>query len=699
MGVRKPDCSGWATKYNLLCADGKTIMEDAFAHQAVAGPEALGDGTFQVPLVYQHDHDDVENVLGHAIMTPKPEGVWADVYFNKTGKAVHAKEAVDHKDIRHFSVWANKLTQRAAQVFKGHIKELSLVLGGANPGALIQSVSIEHADGTRDLLDGEAIIYTGIEWISHADTNEGDDEGQTVQEVYDTLNEQQKELLHWMVGEVAAGNTDGTLQQDDMDDESTEDEDDLDNNDAGDAGDTDPEDQNNSADGQEGTTVGTTTDVDDVIKHNIFEQKTRGGQKAVGLSKDAMKGILAHAEICGSMKTAINAFVETNSDVLSHGIENLELLFPEARAMTQTPTWDKRRTEWVGVVLNGVRQIPWSRIKTWTADITFEEARAKGYIKGNMKKEEFFSVAKRETGPTTFYKKQKFDRDDIIDITDFDLITWVKGEMRMMLEEEFARAILLSDGREVDHEDKIPEDKIRPIASDDPYYTIVVNVDSTDARTVADTVLVEMEQYKGKGSPIFFCKPRFLNHALVQRSELTGERIWKTAADLAAEMNVSRIVPVEVMAEDAYASLIGVIVNLDDYGVGTDKGGEVNLFDDFDIDFNQLKYLIEARSSGALLDPKTAMAIFEEGGTAVTAGAPTIDRETYTVTIPDTAHVEYRDGSGVVLHALAATEATVIEMDAGDVLRIVAYPETGYFLNNGRREWSFLCPSNFVRVP
>lgn len=698
MGARKPDCSGWATKYNLLCADGKTIMDDAFAHQAISGPEALGDGTFQVPLVYQHDHDDIENVLGHAIMTPKPEGVWADVYFNDTPKAQHAKAAVGHKDIRHFSVWANKLTQRAAQVFKGHIKELSLVLGGANPGAVIQSVSIEHADGTRDILDGEAIIYTGIEWLAHSDTT-GDnaDQGQTVQEVYDSLTDVQKELLHWMVGEAAGAGSD-TLQQDDMGDdqdpETTDNGDDQDPEATGDDHDLD----NNSADGQEGqTTVGTdstTTDANDVIKHNIFEQRTNAaGAKTTGLSREALKGILAHAEVCGSMKTAVNAFVAENQDVLSHGIENLELLFPEARAMTQTPTWDKRRTEWVAVVLNGVRQIPWSRIKTWTADITYEEARAKGYIKGSMKKEEFFSIAKRETGPTTFYKKQKFDRDDIIDITDLDLVTWVKGEMRMMLEEEFARAILLGDGREVDHEDKIDEGKIRPIAKDDPYYTITVTVDSTDARTVADTVLVEMEQYKGKGSPIFFTTPRFLNRALVQRSELTGERIWKTAADLAAEMNVSRIVPVEVMSE--YEGLIGVVVNLEDYGVGTDKGGEVNLFDDFDIDFNQYKYLIEARSSGALLDPKTAMVIKEEAGTAVTAAPPTIDRDTYTVTIPGTEHVEYRNAyTGAVLKAAASDDAVEIVLSAGDVLRVVAVPGAGYFLNNGRREWSFLRPGN-----
>jgi hypothetical protein len=692
MGGPKPDCSGWATKYNLLCADGKTILDDAFAHQGVSGPEAIGNGQFQVPLVYQHDHDDIENVLGHAIMTPKPEGVWADVYFNDTPKAQHGKAAVKHKDLRHFSVWANKLTQRASQVFKGHIKELSLVLGGANPGAVIQDVYLEHGDGSRDRLDGEAIIYTGIEWLAHSD-DEGEGEDRTINEVYESLDADQKELLHWMVGQAAQG--DEPLQQDDMGDdpENLGDEDDSETENPG-----DNPDSTEAGDGQEGTTV-SGTDANDVIKHNIFETRVHAdGKKSTGLTEAAMKGILAHAEICGSMKTAVHAFVEQNGDTLSHGIENLEILFPEARAMTQTPTWDKRRTEWVSVVLGGVRHIPWTRIKTWTADITYDEARAKGYIKGNMKKEEFFSVAKRETGPTTFYKKQKFDRDDIIDITDFDLITWVKGEMRMMLEEEFARAILLGDGREVDHDDKIPEDKIRPIANDDPYYTIQVNVDSTDARTVADTILVEMEQYKGKGSPIFFCKPGFLNRALVQRSELTGERIWKTAADLAAEMNVSRIVPVEVMTE--YDGLIGVVANLGDYGVGTDKGGEVTLFDDFDLDFNQYKYLIEGRSSGALLDPKTAMVIKEEAANAVTAGAPTIDRETYIITVPGTEHVEYRNGAtGAVIKAAASDDAVTVELDPGDVLRIVAYPAATYFLNNGRREWSFLCPSDFVATP
>ena len=653
-----PDASGWATKANLLCSDGRTIMPDAFKHQ----------DQMEVPLVYQHDHEDPQNVLGHALLTHKPEGVWADLFFNRTPNGQHMKEAVVHKDIKWMSIFADKLIERAKEVYHGTIREVSLVLAGANPGATIQSVVLEHGDSLDELPDA-GIIYTGLDFIVHADgtadptdtTDNPGDGGKTLQDVYDTLDEDQLKLLHFLLGEEAAQHN-------------TE---------------TDPNKVIKHADnGEEGSPVGTETDPNKVIKHNVFEKKDATGANVLvhKMEADDVRSVIKHAASCGSMKEAIQAYIDRNSEggSLQHGIENLEILFPEARAMTQTPTWDKRRTEWVATVLNGVRKAPFARIKTWTADITYEAARAKGYIKGTMKKEEFFSIAKRETGPTTFYKKQKFDRDDIIDITDFDLIIWVKGEMRLMLEEEFARAILIGDGRDVDDEDKIPEDKIRPIAKDDPYYTITVNVDSDDVLDVIDTAILEREQYKGTGQPTFFTTQRFISRALTKRNDL-DQKLYRNKAELAADLDVAAVIPVEVLSDEP--DIVGIIVNLDDYSVGTDKGGEVTLFDDFDIDFNQYKYLIEGRSSGALRDPKTAMVLRKQVGDEVTATKPVFDGDAFTITVPDIAGVIYTDQDG------NDVSDSVINMDEGDVVMITASADDGKHLANGRRMWSYMRPT------
>lgn len=672
---RKPDASGWASKANTRCKDGRTIKSDAFAHQ---------DG-HEVPLVYMHDHEDITNVLGHAVLTNKPEGLWADLFFNDTPNGQHAKKAVIHKDIRAMSIWANELVERAKEVFHGAVKEVSLVLGGANPGALIQSVIMEHGDGTEETLNDQAIIFMGLniehvdsdagESLSHEDGGDGGDAGaseKTAQDIYDTLDGDQKLLLHWMLGESAGAKsgteTGSSAEHNDKGGKA------LQHNDAGDGN-------------QEGAPVGGKK----VIKHNVFEKGGDGGEAVGGelmhsIPMDDVKGILAHAAKVKNLDVAIQSWIDKNADKLEHGVENLDILMPQARALTTMPTPDDRRREWVAKVLSGVNYVPFAALKSWSVDLTFEQARARGYITGNFKKEQFIAVAQRETRPTTFYVKQKFDRDTVLDFTNFDLIMWVKGIMRIALEEEFARAILLGDGREADDEDKINETKIRPIATDDPFYTVTVTVDSDDPLDLVDTMILEREQYKGTGQPTFFTTQRWLSRALTRRNN-DDVKLWKNKQELAADMDVADIVPVEIMGLPEYAHIVGVMVNLRDYAVGTDKGGETTLFDDFDIDFNLYKYLYEGRSSGALMDPWTAQVFVQEVGDAVTATAPTQDPETFVVTIPDVANVTYKDGEGNVLADGPVT------LEAGDVLTVTAWAADGYHLANGRRRWTFMFPN------
>lgn len=563
------DFSGYATKAGLKCSDGRTIMPDAFKHC---------DG-MTVPLVWQHGHRAPENVLGHAVLENREEGVYAFGYFNETGSAKNAKALVQHKDITALSIYANQLVERSKQVFHGTIRELSLVLSGANPGALIDNVSFAHADGDVEVLEDEAVIYTGLA-LEHEDQLVQEEEKEeereeelvhqdekTVQEVYDSLTDEQKKVVHYMIG--AALEAEGSVEQSDSIEEG-----DLKH--------------------QEGN---------DAMPRNVFEQTGESQEEPKSLSHDDVKGIVADATRSGSLKNAVEAYA------LAHGITNIDMLFPEARSITQTPEWDKRRTEWVAGVLNGVRKSPFSRIKSWTADLTMEEARAKGYVTGDLKLEEFFSVAKRVTTPTTIYKKQKLDRDDIIDITDFDVVTWMKGEMRFMLDEEIARAILVGDGRLVSDVDKISETNIRPIAKEDPLYATLVTTPAftpgtTKPSTLTDLIVSSRVNFKGTGQPTFYTTEVWLTRFLLER-DADGRRLYRTVDELASEMRVAAIVPVEVLEEDA--KMIGVMVNLTDYVCGADKGGDINLFDDFDIDYNQYKYLIETRLSGALVKFKSAV--------------------------------------------------------------------------------------------
>jgi HK97 family phage prohead protease len=663
----EPDFSGWVTKANLKCSDGRTILPDAFKHQ----------DKMTVPLVWQHNHDDPANVLGHVILENRSEGVYGTGYFNETAKAQDAKTLVHHKDIKSLSIYANQLTEKAKQVVHGWIREVSLVLSGANPGALIDNITLQHGNGDMVTLDDEAIIYTDEE-LAHSDegsstgSDDSDEAAQhsadepTVQEVYDGMSDEQKNVVHYMIGAALEDkkNKDGSAQHSSDGDES------------------------NNDDEKEGNRR---------MSRNVFEQQngSNGEEEKTVLSHEDVKGIVADAMKLGSMKEAVEAYV------VKHGIENLDVLFPDAKAVTQTPEFDSRRVEWVSAVINGTKKVPFSRIKSLTADITQDEARAKGYIKGTMKKQEFFGLTKRVTTPATMYKKQQLDRDDIIDIVDLDVVAWMKGEMRLMFDEELARAILIGDGREVDDEDKIKDPVgaiegagIRSIANDHDLYaatiTLPLDLDSNNQNAVIDELLRSMRFYKGSGSPTFYTTLPVLTWLLLARDGM-NRRYYRTASDLAAELGVSSIVTVEVMEDEP--TLIGVIVNLKDYTVGADRGGDVAFFDDFDIDYNQYKYLLESRLSGALTKIRSALVVrsADAGDVEVVPADPAFDPATGNVTITDTAGVAYTNAETGTPMTAAGSPYNV---PAGDSLTVQATPDaTHYFENNVEDQWTFDRPA------
>lgn len=660
MGVA--DFSGYATKANLKCSDGRTITPQAFQHM---------DGV-QVPLVWQHGHKEPANVLGHAVLEAREDGVYCQGYFNETPQGQTAKALVQHEDIKALSIFANQLVEKSKQVLHGMIREVSLCLAGANPGAFIDNVTVAHSDGSGgydyEELDDAAIIssWTPLE-IAHQDSEDEDLEHATVKEVYNSLTAEQKDVVNYMIGAAleAAG---GDAQHSD--------------DNPGDPADTD-EDEN--LEHQEGTNM----------SRNVFEQQNggAGAQQGHTLSHDDIRGIVAQADKLGSMKEAVEEYA------LAHGINDIEVLFPEARNITSTPEFNKRRTEWVSSVLGGTHKTPFSRIKTITADITMEEARAKGYIKGTLKKEEWFSVTKRTTGPTTVYKKQKLDRDDVIDITDFDVVAWMKGEMRLMLEEELARAILISDGRDVSDEDKVKDpmaavdgNGIRSILHEHELFATTINVslDGTNAyRDAVESIMLGMEWYKGTGTPTLFTTLGTLNRTLLTKDGM-GRRLWRTKADLAAEMGVDNIVTVEVMEDED--DLYGIVVNLQDYNIGADKGGEVSLFDDFDIDYNQLKYLIETRISGALTKIKSALVVkvAPTGDTLATPVEPGFVESTGVVTIPTVTGVVYKDAADDSTLTAGAQTA----LAAGESLEVYAVPASGYYFGSSEDDnWTFTRPA------
>lgn len=574
------DFAGWVTRANLRCTDGRIIMNDAFK----------GCDGKRVPLVWAHQHNSVEDVLGHMDLENRGEGVYGYGYFNETDSGQNAKELVRNGDVTAMSIYANQLKQEGSSVRHGVIREVSLVLAGANPGAFIDSVMM-HADGTTYTSEDEAQIYTGkvmevidmANKLEHADQAEEKQEtpaaekpeegNETIGEIFKTLSDKQKKAVYAIVGSI-------------MDDEDGDDEED---------------------DSEE-------DDAD--MKHNVFDTETNPMDV---ISHDEMTAVITDARSRGSMKDA----------ALAHGITNIGNLFPEAQTIEKTPEFYKRDTDWVSVVMNGVHRSPFSRVKSTYADITADDARARGYVKGNQKVEETIAALKRVTTPTTIYKLQKLDRDDVIDITDFDVVFWIKGEMRMMLDEEIARAILVGDGRTASSNDKINEQNIRPIWKDDEAYTIHhitalakdATQDDVAIAFIRDSVK-SRKDYKGSGNPTLFTTEDHLTNMLLLEDRV-GRRLYDTVEKLATAMRVSRIITVPVMeglsrvttAADAGVTtgttvqLAGIIVNLGDYNVGADRGGEVNLFDDFDINYNKQEYLIETRCSGAMIRPKAAIAL------------------------------------------------------------------------------------------
>lgn len=598
----KYDFSGWATRNDIRCSDGRTIRKDAFKDN---------DGQI-VPLVWNHQHNEPINVLGHALLENRENGVYAYCEFNDTESGQTAKRLVEHGDVSALSIYANRLKQLGSDVLHGAIREVSLVLAGANPEAFIDTI-IQHSGDS----DEEAVIYTGgnialyhsedsdeeetedeqgdndsevneseevdeqEEVVEHADkanSNPKEDEQmadapqdnneETVQEVFDTLSEKQKNVVYALIGQALEDN--GITHGED-----------------------------NSEGGNES------------MKHNVFDQDNTDNGEGV-ISHSDMVEIVNDAKRCGSMREA----------VLAHGIDDIEYLFPEAQNLNNPPEFIKREMGWVSTVMNGVHHTPFSRIKSTFADITEDDARAKGYFKGNLKKEEVFTLLKRTTTPTTIYKKQKLDRDDVVDITDFDVVSWLKAEMRVMLDEEIARAILVGDGRLSSSDDKINELNIRPIWKDEDLYTIKVKVevaeDATEdqkSKAFIRATVKSRKNYKGSGNPVLYTTEDVLTDCLLMEDN-TGRIIYESVDKLKSALRVSDIVTVPVMegltrvdADNKTRNLMGIIVNLNDYNVGADKGGAVNMFDDFDIDYNAMKYLIETRCSGALTKPFSAIVV------------------------------------------------------------------------------------------
>ena len=579
MGKKVYDFSGWATRCNVKCSDGRTIMKDAF----------VDNDKTTVPLVWQHNHTDADNVLGHALLENRAEGVYAYCSLNNTPEGKRAKELVQHGDICSLSIYANQLKQTGGNVIHGLIREVSLVLAGANPGARIMDVNIAHGDNA----DGDAYIFnasetldigTEVEDIEHSDNNkegenmpnkeeqkeikvehadEGNDE-ETIQDVFNTLSEKQKKVVYAMIGMALEDKENGNAQE------------------------------------------------DKEMKHNAFDTSNEADNQTELMHSEVLAAI-EDAKKTGSMKEAF----------ISHGITNVENLFPEVQAVNKTPELIARDTSWVSVVMGSVKHSPFSRVKSTAANITADEARARGYIKGKQKISEVITALKRTTLPTTVYKLQKMDRDDVIDITDFDVVAWLKQEMRGMLDEELARAFLIGDGRDGSDDSKINEQNIRPILGDNATYTVTRTLTRTSGETDSDfakdfikDVVKSRKEYKGSGNPILFTTEDLLTEMLLIEDKI-GHRIYKTEAELATALRVSKIVTVPVfeghkreVAGKNYA-LMGILVNLADYNVGADKGGAVTMFDDFDIDYNKYEYLIETRCSGALVKPYSAIT-FEE---------------------------------------------------------------------------------------
>lgn len=764
MGDQKPDFSGWASVNDQKCSDGRTIMSGAFAHM----------DNKKVPLVWQHQHNDPSMVLGHAVLENRAFGMFCHGYFNSTEAGLQAKEMVKHKDVECLSIFANNLNERRTnsgrEVYHGNIREVSLVLVGANPGAVIENVNLVHGESFTTV-DDEAYIYNeeGLV-LKHSDSSEenseseaedteevneeteeeenmseeneeNDDSDTSVQEVLDSLTDEQKNVVHSLLEGALSPDTAEELIHADANmqgvfdsltgtqkivvhhligealahaDEMSEGDNMPINDENLEHADKTVQDVFNSFTEEQKSVVyfmigealeaaDDDTDSDELKQSGIseedkedflahFDNQIKEGFNAMHKNLfenvgDVTEGAktLSHSQkatIIEDAKTKYNGSLKES--VLAHaaeyGFENIDVLFPDAKNPDGTPQTFKRRTEWVNDVLTSVRTQPFARIKTVVADLTFDEARAKGYVKGNLKKDEVIKLLKRSTTPTTIYKKQKLDRDDTIDITDFNVIAWLKAEMRLMLDEELARAILIGDGREVDDDDKVDEDHIRPVAHDDEFYAHVVELASdTEANDIVEAVLYSRRHYKGTGNPTLYTTDAILTDLILQKDKV-GRRLFETEQALAAALRVSKIVTVEVMEGDS--DVVGILVNLADYTVGADAGGRIGLYDDFDIDYNQYKYLIETRVSGALTVPKSAIVIKKDSGIVVTPQQPSYNPTTKVITIPNQTGVKYfidnvEKSAGALPAITASTE-------------VEARPATGYSFPHGTdNDWYF----------
>lgn len=771
----EPDFSGYATKAGLTCSDGRVIMKDAFAHQ---------DQT-TVPLVWQHGHTDPKNVLGHAVLENRVDGVYARAYFNSTPEGQHVKTLVQHGDVVSLSIYANQLKERSKQVFHGMIRELSVVLSGANPGALIDQVRLEHADGSIDTLEDEAIIFTGLE-LEHAaapdDAVANTESGKTLAEILETLNEEQRTAVNFVLSSALENASDGELKQSATESDPADDESESDPaDDESEAAPADEEaaqsdtvehaanmmsaktdmmsasktgdvkgmmsaakvmaDVSTNAGAVKSMTEAMTTmaeaiktddakaketaskamlaamntmmgvahanngddstitseaapadetKTEDALAHmegttsmtkNVFDQTAAAGTEGATLTHDQFSTILADVKNHnGSLKESVLAHAG------EYGITDINFLFPDAKALSNNPELSSRRMEWVAKVLDNTKHTPFAKVKSIVADITAEEARARGYVKGTLKVDEVIQLIKRTTGPTTIYKKQRLDRDDVLDITDMDVVAFLKAEMRIMLEEEIARAILVGDGRSVLSTDKVKDpagaldgEGIRSILNDADFYAVKVELVANVAPKEAVKGIVRARaKYRGTGKPTLFISDNFLTDIMLEEDKF-GRPLYETEASLADKLRVSSIVTVDLF--DEYDSLFAIMVNLADYTIGANKGGELTNFEDFDIDFNQHKYLQETRLSGALTKPFSAVVIKRGVGTLVAPAAPSFVGATNTVTVPATAGVTYElNGVATAAGAVVITEDTEVTADAN----------TGFYIApNTTRSWTF----------
>lgn len=690
MGTTKiADFSGYATKAGLRCSDGRTIMKDAFAHQ----------DNMTVPLVWQHDRQDPKNVLGHAVLENREDGVYAQAFFNSSPGAQHVKTLVEHGDIVSLSIYANELKERSKQVFHGTIREVSVVLSGANPGALIDQVRVAHSDGDIETLEDEAIITTGLA-LEHSNLGSDDEKSddvvheatpvatdgtasktdnvpaddETIADVLDTLSEKQRTAVNLLVGaalEERAGTnsadastgtdaakhsdaegTDSTTSEDNVSDDETNNEGDLNH--------------------QEGT---------DNMSRNVFDQNdAQPDTGTTTLTHDQFSTIVADVKKHdGSLKAAILAHAG------EYGITDINFLFPDAKALANSPELHSRRMEWVAKVLDGTKHTPFAKVRSIVFDITEEEARAKGYIKGSMKKDEVIKLMRRSTGPTTIYKKQRLDRDDVLDITDMDVVAFLKAEIRLMLEEEIARAILVGDGRPAISEDKIKDPEgaidglgIRSILHDDPFYTVNYSMDANvSAKDAVKGIVRARSKYRGTGKPTLFISDNFLTDIMLEEDKF-GRSLFETEQSLKDKLRVADLVTVDLF--DEVPDLFAVMVNLADYSIGANRGGELTSFEDFDIDYNQHKYLQETRISGGLTKPFSAVVILRAQGTLATAAAPSFDGASNTITVPTSAGVVYQIDDTAVSGPVTITKDT----------EVVAVPDEGYYLApNTTNSWSY----------